>query len=61
MDKTMGGHETAKRRTDTNPCMQDKKTFRDLAADTKGGNSNDDEITANKMRASVQSATIHGN
>ncbi len=50
----------AKRRMDTNPCMLFMKIFRDWATDTRGGKSNEDENTANKMSPRMQKDKIRG-
>jgi hypothetical protein len=40
--------------------MLDRKIFRDWATDTRGGKSNVDENTANRMRARVHNAKMSG-
>jgi hypothetical protein len=58
--RTIGGQDTARRRIDTNPCMLDKKTLRDRAADTRGGKSKLDEKTANRIRPTVARPKTRG-
>jgi hypothetical protein len=58
--RTMGGHEMANRRRDTKPCMLERNIFRDWATDTRGGKSNVEEKTANRMRANVHKPKISG-
>jgi len=53
MARTTGGHDIARRRIETNPCMLDKNTFKACAADTRGGKSKLDEKTANRIRPRV--------
>jgi hypothetical protein len=60
MLRTMGGQEMASTRMDTKPCMLDRKIFRDWATDTRGGKSNVDENTANRMSPRVQKAKMSG-
>ena len=60
MLRTTGGHDIARRRMDTNPCILDKNTFRDCAADTRGGKSKLDENTANNIKPTVASPKIIG-
>ena len=58
---TMGGHGMSMRRIDTNPCMLERKTFSDWAAETIGGKSKLDEKMANMMRANVARPKRRGN
>ena len=61
MFRTMAGQAMSMRRTDTNPCMLERKTFSDWAAETIGGKSKLDEKIANMMRANVARPKRRGN
>ena len=59
--RTTAGQAMSMRRTDTNPCMLERKTFSDCAAEIIGGKSKLDEKMANNMRANVARPKRRGN